>query len=151
MDRWDRPRLGLLVLRISLGLVFLLHGLMKFFGGEISFIREMLLMAGWSVPGPLLWVAAIIEVISGTALLLGVLTRQAAWLLAFEMIVAVALFHLRQGFFIVAVPNVPLAYGFEYHLTLIGGLICVALSGPGAGALSDSFGPSTGRASRRSG
>ena len=151
MDWWDRPRLGLLVLRISLGLVFLLHGLMKFFGGEISFVREMLLMAGWAVPEPLLWLAAVIEVICGTALLLGVFARLAAWLLAVEMIVAVVLFHLRQGFFIVAVPNVPLAYGFEYHLTLIGGLICLALSGPGAGTLSNAINPSTGQAPRRAG
>ena len=49
-----------------------------------------------------------------------------------EMIVVVVLFHARQGFFIVAVPNVPLAYGFEYHVALIGGLLCTALAGPGA-------------------
>lgn len=140
MDWWDRPGLGLLALRISLGLIFFLHGLMKFFGGEVSFIREMLLMAGWSIPEPLLWLSAIIEVISGMALLLGIFARQAAGLLAVEMIVAVVLFHLRQGFFIVAVPNVPLAYGFEYHLALLGGLTCLAFSGPGAGALRYRFG-----------
>ena len=33
--------------------------------------------------------------------------------------------------FIVAVPNVPLAYGFEFHVALIGGLACLAFSGPG--------------------
>jgi putative oxidoreductase len=140
VDWWKKPGLGLLILRVCLGLIFFLHGWMKIFGGEVSFIREMLLMAGWSMPEPLLWLTAIAEVLGGLALLLGVFTRPAAALLAFEMIVAVALFHVRQGFFIVAVPNVPLAYGFEYHLVLIGGLICLALSGSGTGALGSRFG-----------
>ncbi len=140
MDWSKKPGVGLLFLRICLGLIFFLHGWMKIFGGEVSFIREMLFMAGWSIPEPLLWLVAIIEVLGGLALLLGVFTRQAAALLAIEMIVAVALFHVKQGFFIVAVPNVPLAYGFEYHLALIGGLICLALSGSGAGALRGRFG-----------
>ncbi len=140
MDWSKKPGLGLLFLRIAFGVIFFLHGWMKIFGGEVSFIREMLLMAGWSIPEPLLWLTAIVEVLGGLALLLGVFTRPAAALLALEMIVAIALFHLRQGFFIVAVPNVPLAYGIEYHLALIGGLICLALSGSGAGALKNRFG-----------
>lgn len=126
---------GLFALRIALGTVFLLHGWSKLFGNEISFFREMLGMAGWSMPEWLLVIVALVEVLAGLALLLGFLASLSSAVLAFEMIVAVFLFHLREGFFIVAVPNVPLAYGFEYHLVLLGGLVCLTLSGPGRWAL----------------
>ena len=130
-----KPELGLFALRLALGAIYFLHGWMKLFGGQESFVREMLRLAGWSLPDTLLWFVAVIELLGGLALLLGILARPAAVLLAFEMVVAVALFHFRQGFFIVAVPNVPLAYGFEYHVALVGGLICTALAGPGGWAL----------------
>jgi len=135
MDTFGRQRLGLLVLRLSLGLIFVLHGWMNIVGGQESFLREMLAMVGWSAPDLLVWMITGMELLGGLALMLGIFTREAALLLAVEMVVAVALFHARQGFFIVAVPNVPLAYGFEYHLALVGGLVCLALAGPGAFAL----------------
>lgn len=131
--RWPtNPAAGLLVLRLAIGLVFFLHGWMKLFGQQISFVQEMLAMAGWSVPDVLLWLVAILELIGGIALIAGLFTRPFAAALALEMVVAVVLFHARQGFFIVAVPNVPLAFGFEYQVTLVGALLCLALGGPGA-------------------
>ena len=134
METSRRQRVGLLVLRLALGLIFVLHGWTNIAGGE-SFLREMLAMVGWSAPDPLVWMIAALEFFGGLALVLGLLTRGAALLLALEMVIAVALFHLRQGFFIVAVPNAPLAYGFEYHVALVGGLVCLALGGPGELAL----------------
>ena len=127
-------RIGLLVLRLALGSIFFLHGWMNVIGGQ-SFLREMLAMVGGSAPEGVVWLVALLELLGGLALMLGVFTRGAALLLSAEMVVAVVLFHLRQGFFIVAVPNVPLAYGFEYHVALVGGLICLVLGGPGAFAL----------------
>lgn len=135
MIRWQRPEVGLLVLRVAIGLIFLLHGWMNLFGGQESFIREMLSMVGWSVSDALLWFVTFIESAGGLALVLGVFTRAAALVLSVEMVVAVVLFHARQGFFIVAIPNVPLAYGFEYHVALVGGLVCLTLGGPGMWAL----------------
>ena len=131
--RWPtNPAAGLLVLRLAIGLVFFLHGWAKLFGQEISFVQEMLAMAGWSVPDVLLWLVAILELIGGIALIAGLFTRYFAAALALEMVVAVVLFYARQGFFIVAVPNVPLAFGFEYQVALVGALLCLALGGPGA-------------------
>jgi len=127
--------LGLLILRIGVGLVFFLHGWQKLFGHEISFFQGMLSMAGWSVPGWLLWLVAIVELLGGLALIGGLFTRAVGLVLALEMLVAVILFHARQGFFIVAVPNVPLAYGFEYHVILIASLLCLGLGGPGRWAV----------------
>jgi putative oxidoreductase len=133
----DSKRLdcGLLVLRVSLGSIFVLHGWTKFFGEEISFFQEMLRMAGWEISAPVLVLVAVLEFAAGLLLLVGLLTRVAAALLACEMLVAVGLFHLHQGFFIVAVPSAPLAYGFEYHVALIGGLVALASTGSGGWAL----------------
>jgi putative oxidoreductase len=126
---------GFLVLRISLASIFVLHGWTKFFGEEISFFQEMLRMAGWEIPALVLLLVALLEFGGGLLLMIGLLTRVAAALLACEMLIAVGLFHLRQGFFIVAVPSVPLAYGFEYHVALIGGLVALALTGSGCWAV----------------
>jgi putative oxidoreductase len=141
MDTSERQRIGLLILRLALGLIFVLHGWMNVVGGQESFLREMLAMVGWSPPDILIWSITGLELLGGLALMAGVFTREAAFLLAVEMVVAVVLFHLRQGFFIVAVPNAPLAYGFEYHLALIGGLVCLVLAGPGGFAKWERTGP----------
>ena len=132
-----KPDVGLLILRVAVGLVFLFHGWAKLFGDQISFVQEMLQMVGWTLPEAILWLVALLELFGGIALVLGVFSRSAALLLTIEMVIAVALFHLRQGFFIVSVPNVPLAYGFEYHIALVSGLVCVALGGPGRWALEE--------------
>jgi putative oxidoreductase len=137
MHNSAQQRIGLLILRLALGLIFVLHGWMNLVGGQDSFLREMLAMVGWSAPDYLVWSITGLELLGGLALMLGVFTREAAALLALEMVVAVVLFHLRQGFLIVAVPNAPLAYGFEYHLALVGGLVCLVLAGPGEFALRD--------------
>jgi len=143
MKALDRPGVGLFLLRIAMGSIFLLHGWMKLFGGREVFVRELLHMVGWSIPDPLIWIVTLLEIICGLALILGVQARWAALALAVEMIVVVVLFHARQGFFIVAVPNVPLAYGFEYHVALIGGLLCTAFAGPGALSLWNPRRPAT--------
>jgi len=109
-----------------------LHGWEKLFGGGLSFVSQMLELVGWTFPGWLLLVVAIVELVGGLALLLGYGARVAAVGLAVEMLVAVVLFHARQGFFIDTVPSAPMAYGFEFHVALVGGLVCVALAGPGA-------------------
>ncbi len=132
MWRNDRAGVGLLVLRLGLGFVFVAHGWVKLFGGQISFIQDMLEIVGVTLPDPLLVLVAVVELLGGLALISGLLARPLAAVLAAEMLITVALFHAGQGFFIVALPNAPLAYGFEFHVALISGLICIALAGPGA-------------------
>ena len=136
MATWNRPQTGLLALRISLGVIFFLHGWEKLFGGGLSFVSQMLEMVGWAFPAWLLIAVALIELGGGLALLVGFGSRLAATILAVEMVVVVVLFHARQGFFIDTVPSAPLAYGFEFHLALVGGLVCTVLAGPGSPRLS---------------
>lgn len=132
-----KPEIGIFVLRLTMGVIFFLHGWMKLFGGQESFVREMLAMVGWDIPNALLLILAVVETLGGLALILGFFARVAALVLAIEMVVAVLLFHLGQGFFIVAIPNVPLAFGFEYHVALVGGLTCIAVGGSGMATLQD--------------
>ena len=122
---------GLLVLRVGIGAVFFAHGWTKLFGLQISFVQGMLAMVGWEMPEQLLWTVAVLELAGGVALIVGYLVRPFALLLSLEMVVAVMLFHLHEGFFIASVPNAPLAYGFEYHVALVSGLVCLGLAGPG--------------------
>jgi len=129
------PDAGLLVLRLGIGMVFLAHGWTKVFGMQISFVQGMLAMVGWAIPEWLLWLVAALEIVGGLALVAGMFTRLFAMLLGLEMVVAVMLFHLREGFFIASVPNAPLAYGFEYHVALVSGLVCLFLAGPGLWSL----------------
>lgn len=136
MTAWDRPQTGLLALRMALGVIFLLHGWEKLFGGGLSFVSQMLEMVGWALPAWTLVAVALMELGGGLALIIGFGSRLAAAILAVEMVVVVVLFHARQGFFIDTVPSAPLAYGFEYHLALVGGLVCTALAGPGSPRLS---------------
>jgi len=128
------------VLRLAVGLIFFAHGWMNVLQGHEAFLRAMFAMAGWSAPDALIWLLTALEFLGGAALLLGLFTRPVAVLLSAEMVAAAALFYVREGMVIVAVPNVPLAYAFEYPLALVGALACVALAGPGHFALDNRIG-----------
>ncbi len=78
MRALDRPAVGLLVLRIAMGLIFILHGWMKLFGDREMFVREVLHMVGWVLPDPVIWIVTILEFVGGLALILGVFARWAA-------------------------------------------------------------------------
>jgi putative oxidoreductase len=135
MDRSAREAWGLAILRLAVGLIFFVHGWMNVLGGREAFLRLMFEMAGWSPPDLLIWLLTALEFLGGLALLVGIFTRPVAFLLAAEMVGAMAMFYIREGLVIVAVPNVPLAYASEYPLALVGALVCLALAGPGYFAL----------------
>jgi len=77
LEAWAPQALS--VLRIFVGLLFLQHGLQKLFGftAPISFSLS-----------PLLYLAAIIEIVGGTLVALGAFTRPAAFFMSGEMAVA---------------------------------------------------------------
>ena len=86
-----RPRM-LSILRIMAALLFMEHGLMKLFAFPLP-------QPG--VPNPLptiLLVAAVIEVVGGTLLALGLFTRLAAFICAGQMAVPYFPAHMPQGF-----------------------------------------------------
>jgi putative oxidoreductase len=118
--------IALLVLRLALGLVFLVHGGQKLFvagfAGTTSMLAQMQIPAP-AVIGPAL---AIVEPLAGAAIVLGLLTRVAGLAVAIDMLGAILTFHRFHGFF------VPM--GIEFPMMLcVGGVVLATL---GAGSFS---------------
>lgn len=91
MDQLDRFRsVALGVLRILAGLLFMQHGVQKLFGWLDGTRMELASLMG---------VAGVLETFGGLLIVLGLLTRPVAFLLAGEMLVAYFMAHLPQGFF----------------------------------------------------
>ena len=118
-----RPDLGLAILRVVAGLVFVAHGGQKLFvyglGGVTAGFMEMGIPLA-AVAAPLV---ALVEFFGGLALIAGLLTRLAAVGLAITMLGAIAFVHLPAGFFL---PN-----GSEFALILFAAATALALSGAG--------------------
>lgn len=83
--------LGLLILRLSIGVLLLLHGIAKLVHGSDA-IQQMLEDAG--LPAFIAYGAYIGEVIAPLFIIFGFATRLAAAVVAFNMIVAVLMVHL---------------------------------------------------------
>jgi putative oxidoreductase len=114
---------GLLLLRLALGLVFIIHGGQKLFvigfGGTTGMLANMGIPAAGLI-GPLL---AIVEPLAGAGIVLGLLTRVAGLAVAVDMICAILLFHRLHGFF------VPM--GIEFPMMLAAGGLTLASLGAG--------------------
>ena len=82
--------IGILILRVSIGLMLLLHGFAKISNGFAG-IKGML--AGMGLPEFLAYGALVGEVVAPLLLIVGLLTRPAAAVIAFNMLVAVAMAH----------------------------------------------------------
>ncbi|MCH8498645.1 MAG: DoxX family protein [Marinobacter sp.] len=118
-----------LALRIPAGIIFAAHGAQKLFG---SFGGHGLEATGqWMSsiglePGFLMALAAgTAEFFGGLALLLGVLTRPAAAVLAITMVVAILAVHIGNGLFM---SN----NGYEFGLSLLAISVALAIRGGGA-------------------
>lgn len=96
----DKHRdIGLLILRIGLGCMFLFHGFPKLFGGPEKWERLGGAMAAFGITFiPAFWgfMAAISESLGGICLILGLFLRPACILLAITMLVA-TISHLSRG------------------------------------------------------
>jgi putative oxidoreductase len=118
---------GITVLRVMVGVVFVMHGWQKFFTFGIHGVTGMLSSIGVPLPGFFAIVVSLVELLGGIALILGLLTRVAAAFLIVDMTVAVLAVHLKHGFF--------LPMGFEYALSMLAANVCLLLTGGGAASL----------------
>jgi putative oxidoreductase len=105
------------LLRLVVGLLFLQHGLVKLFAFPMPFQNP--------VPvGSLLWYQGVIEVIGGPLIILGLLTRPAAFILAGDMAFAYFMGHGPRSFYpIQNGGNLAILYCFVFFY--------LAFSGPG--------------------
>ena len=115
---------GVTILRVVVGVVFLVHGAQKLFVIGIPGVASFLGSLGVPVPMLSALVVSCVELVGGLVLVLGLFTRWAAIPLAVDMAVALLTVHLRGGFY---VPK-----GFEFVLTLLGASLALACLGSGA-------------------
>ena len=87
--------IGLLILRVSLGALMLFHGAGKLQSG-VSMIGDMLTDKG--LPAFIAYGVIIGEVIAPILMIIGFRTRIAAFIFAFNMVVAVAMAHAGDVF-----------------------------------------------------
>ncbi len=118
---------GIFVLRVIVGLVFLMHGGQKLFVYGFGGVAGAMASMGIPFPGLSAVVVTAVEFLGGAALMAGLFTRWAAALLAIQMLVAVLAIHYKNGFFLPA--------GYEYALTLLGASLSLTLAGSGAAAV----------------
>ena len=126
---------GVTLLRLTVGAVFVAHGLPKLFGPMWGTSPEgtvaLFALVGLQ-PAPLLAVTVgIVELCGGLALFLGAFTRLMSALLAIIMAVAIWKVHWPYGFFLNLSLEPGVGHGFEYALVLSAALFCLMLNGPG--------------------
>jgi putative oxidoreductase len=122
------------ILRVVLGVVFFAHGAQKMLGwfGGPGFSGTMGFFTGtMHIPAPLAFLAIAAEFFGGLGLILGVLTRIAAFGIAVNMIVAIATVHSAFGFFM-NWDGAQKGEGFEYHLLVLAMAVFLMIRGAGA-------------------
>src|SRR5579864_5649447 len=127
---------ALTLLRVVLGVVFFAHGSQKMLGwfGGYGFSGTMNFFThDMHIPAVFAFLAIAAEFFGGIGLLLGLATRIAAFGITVNMLVAIFMVHLPNGFFM-NWSGQQKGEGFEYHLLVLA--ITTALMMRGAGALS---------------
>ncbi len=117
-----------LALRLPISIIFMAHGAQKLFGwfGGYGLQGTGQWMASIGMePGVLMaFLAGSGEFFGGLFILIGLLTRPAAAVLSFTMVVAIVSVHIGNGLFL---SN----NGYEFGLALLAATVSLALSGAG--------------------
>jgi len=124
--------IGILLLRLTVGLALAAHGSQKVFGWFGGYgpdaTGQFMEQLGFSPGRRHAMAAGLAEVIGGLLLAVGLLTPLAAAVIASVMLVAAATVHWKNGFFI-------MGGGYEFNLVLGVAALSVAFTGPGAVSL----------------
>lgn len=120
-------------MRLILGVIFFAHGAQKLLGwfGGYGFSGTMGFFTHMGLPSAVVFLIIITEFFGGLGLIFGFLTRIPALGIAVEMIGAIFMVHLPNGFFMNWAGNQK-GEGFEYHLLAIAIASTLLLRGAGA-------------------
>jgi putative oxidoreductase len=129
--------IGLLALRLVIGLLFVGHGVQKLFGwfggyglaGTGAFMESIGLRPGKQMAA----LAGLSEVAGGLLFVVGLFQPLAALMIGGAMLIAIAKVHGKNGLW---VQN----NGYEYNLVLLVMVVALALLGPGALSLAATLG-----------
>ncbi len=124
MDTSNLRSCGITILRVVVGIVFLMHGRQKLFTFGFHGVAGMFGHMGIPLAAVSAVVVTLVEFFGGLALIVGLGTRVAAALLAIDMAGAIVFVHAKNGFFVPA--------GVELPLTLLAANLCLMLAGAGA-------------------
>jgi putative oxidoreductase len=121
------------VARLILGVVFFAHGAQKVLGwwGGYGFAGTMGFFTHQGIPAPLAFLAIMAEFLGGLGLIVGAVSRVAAFGILSNMVVAIATVHWPNGFFMNWFGNQK-GEGFEYHLLAIALAVAIIINGAGA-------------------
>ena len=100
--------LALLLMRLTLGVIMVVHGYHKVFGGLHHHAQ---LVAGLGLPAWLGYVSSFTELLGGLLILVGLFTRPAAFAVCVDLVVAIWKVHLHNG--LMGSPDRP---GYEFAL-----------------------------------
>jgi len=116
--------LGKFILRATLAILILFHGVAKIFGG-IGFITGLVAKAGF--PPALGYLVYVGEVVAPLLMLLGIATRPAAVIIAINMVVAILLVHTGDLFLLTKNGG----WALELQGMFLASALAVALLGAG--------------------
>ncbi|WP_313894035.1 DoxX family protein [Psychrobacillus sp.] len=128
---------GTVILRVILGLTFFIHGLSKFQGGlsnAVGFFDSL------GIPGFTAYVVAVIELIGGILLILGIGTRIISILFAVIMLGAIFSVKISAGF----LGNGQMA-GYELELALLAMSIFLSIASSSRFSLGNKLFPTNGK------
>jgi putative oxidoreductase len=118
----DAGSAGLLLLRLVVGLTFLLHGIDKLV--DMSGTEQFFASLDIPAPGLMAPLVAVTETVGGMLLIVGLATPLVGLALTGDMLVALLTAHVGQGFFVEG-------GGFELVLLLGGASLAIAFTGAG--------------------
>ena len=121
-----------LVLRVLLGAVFIPHGAQKVFGwwGGPGYSGAIAMFGKMGIPVFFAFLDIVAESLGALALIAGFLTRLAAFGIFVVMVVAVAMIHFQNGFFMNWFGQKK-GEGFEYHILACAIAIALMIKGGG--------------------
>ncbi len=131
---------GITVLRVTLGVVFIMHGYLGGFVFGPAGLAAFAAQSNIPLPKIMAWFVILGHFLGGTSLVLGYLTRLGALVHVVIMGGAVFFVHLKQGFFMHAIivdaaAGKAIVGGYEFSLVLLMASISILLLGSGPLAL----------------